>query len=736
MAIQSRSDRTSQAKWERWSMSTRTIRRCLLIVNTVVVIASAGCQTMTNRMARVAPPQAGATEQSTPTGMAKTDFHREISRDQQFNVHVELAKVHESQGNNDAALAEYDQAIAIGERRGSILASGKLGPEALSLAHRRMAATYDRMGRFVLAETHYGQALKLTPNDPKVWNDAGYSYYLQNRLPDAERALKTAKTFAPNDARILTNLGLTQAMAGKTDEALATLGQASGPAIGHANLGFILAASGRDAEARKQYEIALAMQPELGPARQALSKLDNHPTETAIARRDDQGRGINNSSERVDPNVAATSIPSTNRPADAPSATQSPAVGGPVERPAAEPPSPASLLPNSPMPLSTRGMSQEAMPGPRIDPATTGPSIGNASRTTSIETSIKGPATSWIEPAPAGDAITPQPRTDRQSQPVEPDTNSAASAPDYAPPPSQPAAEANEAQDTIIPLTVVGENDSASAPDTSPSGLQAEAVPRSEPLAEDAPQVLASNPSADVSTDSKALTPTPEPVPILATEAAPPPATVAAPVRSEDPPQTPIPADLQSPFPPGMNELLTTPPKASQAMRADQAPGVNPSKTEPGQPPALVISPSKVEPAPGSWMTLQPDPLPNTNPVSPYSSRSLELTSKNLPAAIALATGLSDSPSGMIPPGVIEPSTLVPTKSQPGELLANSARPSRTQPTLPSKTTPAGTVPGWAVPKNYRTAAYPPAPSDAATRAPRKSAPPVAASNTIPATPW
>ena len=91
----------------------------------------------------------------------------------------------------------------------------------------------DRLGRFAQAETHYKKALKLSPKDPKIWNDAGYSYYLQGRWADAERALKTAVRLAPDDERIRTNLGLTLAAAGRTKEALPLLSQSNGEAIGH-----------------------------------------------------------------------------------------------------------------------------------------------------------------------------------------------------------------------------------------------------------------------------------------------------------------------------------------------------------------------------------------------------------------------------------------------------------------------------------------------------------------------
>ena len=782
-------------------MSTRTLRHGLLIVNSIVLIASAGCQTMTNRMAKVPPQQASASEQSTPTGMAKTDFHREISRDQQFNVHVELAKVHESQGNNDAALAEYEQAIAIGERRGSLLNGGKLGPDALSLAHRRMAATYDRMGRFALAETHYNQALKLTPNDPKVWNDAGYSYYLQNRLADAERTLKTAKTFAPNDARILTNLGMTLAVSGKSDEALGILSQAGGPAVGRANLGYILASTGRTEQARKQYEAALAMQPDLAPARQALAKLDSQPKATAIAARD------NAASEGLDPNVAATSIPNAARPTNVP----------PEPRPE-EAQATASAAPNSPMPDSSPMMSRESMPAARLEQTTTTPAPVSAVQNGSAETSVQGAASSWIEPVKTPDPTATQPTTEPQSRGLDPVANPVASVPDYAPPPSRPVSEPSEVHDNSIPLTVVGENDPAGLRDTSPAAPPAQAAPRSEPVEETAPQVIASRPSADEFNDPQVPSTAPAPAPAPTAETTPPPATNPAPAQAletspappaaapapaqsletapsqvptpaaametapspeapvasaqvsesvpapaaaaaasasaqaEVPPaapgatetateaETPDPADLQNPFPPGMNQILATPQNGSAAKPSDPGQAAYPSKTAPAaapaQAPARMASPSKIQPIPRQAMVSPSDSLPTSNPVSPYGTGTLDPNTKSLPATTAPALGRGASTGAMMSRNGAGAMNPTPSKSQPNDYVDAAGRPYRTQPVPPSKVSPAGTVPGWAVPKNYRSATYPPTPSDLATRATRKTTPPAAPANTIPPTPW
>ena len=84
-----------------------------------------------------------------------------------------------------------------------------------------------------------------------------------------------AVRLAPDDERIRTNLGLTLAAEGRTKEALPLLSQANSEAIGHINLGYLLAASGQVDLARQQYETALALRPDLTVARRALAQLDH-----------------------------------------------------------------------------------------------------------------------------------------------------------------------------------------------------------------------------------------------------------------------------------------------------------------------------------------------------------------------------------------------------------------------------------------------------------------------------
>jgi tetratricopeptide (TPR) repeat protein len=100
--------------------------------------------------------------------------------------------------------------------------------------------------------------------------------------------------------------------AGKTEEALSLLSANQGDAVGHANLGFLLASTGRREQARREYQAALAMRPDLPLARRALAQLDRlergivTPSTVAIARDDAPKPSV--IPALVDPAIARTSV--------------------------------------------------------------------------------------------------------------------------------------------------------------------------------------------------------------------------------------------------------------------------------------------------------------------------------------------------------------------------------------------------------------------------------------------
>lgn len=74
-----------------------------------------------------------------------------------------------------------------------------------------LAASYDRLKRFELADRAYGQATKLVGATPELLNNQGYSYMLRGDLKRAYQALMAAKTIDPNNPYVENNLALLQA---------------------------------------------------------------------------------------------------------------------------------------------------------------------------------------------------------------------------------------------------------------------------------------------------------------------------------------------------------------------------------------------------------------------------------------------------------------------------------------------------------------------------------------------
>jgi len=281
-----------------------------------------------------------------------TTFQEKATFRQRFQVHIDFGRLFENQGNLDAAIQEYQDALTVVENK----RHGPFRPSDEALAHRRIGGALDRLGRFAQAETHYKKALKLSPKDPKIWNDAGYSFYLQGRWADAERALKTAMKLAPDDERVRVNLGLTMAAQGRTDLALSLLSRIGGDAIGHANLGYLLAASGQFDLARSQYEQALAMRPDLQLARRALARIElqERNLQSPGASPTLVAQGTGSTAHPVDPGVNQASTASVKIPPPLPWRTRFEARAASVgDRPASASPSsipdPTTMPPPPPL---------------------------------------------------------------------------------------------------------------------------------------------------------------------------------------------------------------------------------------------------------------------------------------------------------------------------------------------------------------------------------------------------
>jgi tetratricopeptide (TPR) repeat protein len=71
-----------------------------------------------------------------------------------------------------------------------------------------LAASYDRLKRFDLADRAYAQAVQILGDTPEILNNKGYSYILRGDYARARRTLLAAQSKDPNNPYIRNNLDL------------------------------------------------------------------------------------------------------------------------------------------------------------------------------------------------------------------------------------------------------------------------------------------------------------------------------------------------------------------------------------------------------------------------------------------------------------------------------------------------------------------------------------------------
>ncbi|MFZ0570379.1 MAG: tetratricopeptide repeat protein [Rhodomicrobium sp.] len=74
-----------------------------------------------------------------------------------------------------------------------------------------LAASYDRLRRFDLADRAYQQAIKLSGETAQILNNQGYSYLLRGNLAKAKAKLSKARALEPDNPTTLNNLKLLEA---------------------------------------------------------------------------------------------------------------------------------------------------------------------------------------------------------------------------------------------------------------------------------------------------------------------------------------------------------------------------------------------------------------------------------------------------------------------------------------------------------------------------------------------
>jgi Flp pilus assembly protein TadD len=133
---------------------------------------------------------------------------------------LETAALHNPE--NKALLGAYGRALA---DTGSL----KQALDVLERAHSPdqpdwrilsvQGAVLDQLGRHDEAQRYYASALRIVPEEPSVLSNLGLSYALAKDLRRAEETLRRASVTGSNDRRVRQNLALVVGLQGRFQEA-------------------------------------------------------------------------------------------------------------------------------------------------------------------------------------------------------------------------------------------------------------------------------------------------------------------------------------------------------------------------------------------------------------------------------------------------------------------------------------------------------------------------------------
>jgi len=220
------------------SCSARLLASAALL--SFVAAATAGCQTTQSTETTGALPLASADHPETD-GRRDVDVYGQQYRANPVNRDVALryAQALRVTGQRAQAVAVLERASLENPRDKAVLgAYGRALAEAgdynqalevLVRAHSpdqpdwhilsAQGAVLDQMGRHTDAQRYYLTALKIVPDEPSVLSNLGLSYALAKNLRSAEETLRRAAERHPVDPRVRQNLALVVGLQGRFADA-------------------------------------------------------------------------------------------------------------------------------------------------------------------------------------------------------------------------------------------------------------------------------------------------------------------------------------------------------------------------------------------------------------------------------------------------------------------------------------------------------------------------------------
>jgi Flp pilus assembly protein TadD len=223
-------------------IGSRSARRfAAAAVVAALAAATAGCQTTQSTPTAAALPIRAVADRSDADWRQDLAVYGQQYRANAGNVDAALhyAQALRATGQRAQAVAVLERVSLANPRDKTVLgAYGRALAEAgnfnqalevLGRAHSpdqpdwhvlsAQGAVLDQMGRHAEAQRYYVTALKIVPEEPSVLSNLGLSYALAKDLPNAETTLRRAAARRPVNPRVRQNLALVVGLQGRFAEA-------------------------------------------------------------------------------------------------------------------------------------------------------------------------------------------------------------------------------------------------------------------------------------------------------------------------------------------------------------------------------------------------------------------------------------------------------------------------------------------------------------------------------------
>lgn len=220
-------------------MSALRRARAAMLAATCLTLTLAGCATM--------PTEITGSSAPAPAQRSEADWRRvSDSAGEKYRANPRDADAALAYAQSLRALEQRAQAVAVLERAslanpGNKTLIGAYGRALADVGQHKQAfdvlerahtpdnpdwrilsaqgAVLDQLGRHEEAQRYYASALKIKPNEPSVLSNLGLSYALAKDLPRGEATLRRAMAGNTSDPRVRQNLALVVGLQGRFNEA-------------------------------------------------------------------------------------------------------------------------------------------------------------------------------------------------------------------------------------------------------------------------------------------------------------------------------------------------------------------------------------------------------------------------------------------------------------------------------------------------------------------------------------